>query len=131
MGRRVFSQVIACLIPGLGRAFASSLSGRLLPRVPPALLTSDGEVVLDGDLPSLAVLGDPRLRDVSVEVRGSRLADGRFKVGPIHTRSIVVLKENRRWAVTYWCDTCSIRTYSPGTCACCQEETVLDLQPAE
>jgi hypothetical protein len=30
--------------------------------------------------------------------------------------------------ITYWCDVCSIRTYTPGKCWCCQQETTLDLR---
>jgi hypothetical protein len=30
--------------------------------------------------------------------------------------------------ITYWCDVCSIRAYTPGPCVCCQQETTLDLR---
>jgi hypothetical protein len=30
--------------------------------------------------------------------------------------------------VTYWCEVCAIRTYTPGECMCCQENTELDLR---
>jgi hypothetical protein len=29
--------------------------------------------------------------------------------------------------VTYWCAVCAIRTFTPGICWCCREETELDL----
>jgi hypothetical protein len=34
----------------------------------------------------------------------------------------------KRLFVTYWCDVCSIRTYTPGLCLCCRKETDLDLR---
>jgi hypothetical protein len=29
--------------------------------------------------------------------------------------------------VSYWCDICTIRSYTPGPCVCCQKDTTLDL----
>ena len=30
--------------------------------------------------------------------------------------------------VTYWCEVCAIRSYTPGLCVCCRDETTLDLR---
>jgi hypothetical protein len=30
--------------------------------------------------------------------------------------------------VTYWCQVSYIRTYAPGECWCCQDDTALDLK---
>ena len=37
-------------------------------------------------------------------------------------------KDGHVKVITYWCDVCSIRTYTPGPCWCCQKETLLDLR---
>jgi predicted RNA-binding protein with PUA domain len=37
-------------------------------------------------------------------------------------------RDGRLKMVTYWCDICSIRTYIPGPCMCCQKYTDLDLR---
>jgi hypothetical protein len=47
-------------------------------------------------------------------------------VDPIHLKAMFVYRGGRRLVVTYWCAICSIRTFTPGTCVCCQEETDLD-----
>ena len=47
---------------------------------------------------------------------------------PFHTRPLYVIKDGKHLMVTFWCDTCSIRTYEPGPCWCCQRETELDLR---
>ena len=49
-------------------------------------------------------------------------------IRPIHTPSLFVYKDGKRLRVTYWCDVCAIRTYTPGICWCCREETELDLR---
>ena len=95
----------------------------------PALKLPDGKLVgTEGDAPTLGVLRDKRLRGAEMELLGRFDARGAFIVDPIHTRSIFVHKDGKRLMVTYWCDVCAIRTYSPGICWCCQEETVLDLR---
>jgi hypothetical protein len=95
----------------------------------PALKLPDGKLVrADGDTPTLGVLRDKRLRNADMELLGRLDARGTFIVDPIHTRSIFVHKDGKRLMVTYWCDVCAIRTYSPGICWCCQQETALDLR---
>ncbi len=97
----------------------------------PALATREGSIGLEGDAETMSVLGDKRLLGAEMELIGESPAPGRFRVGPFHTKSLVVIKDGRKYVVTYWCDVCSIRSYTPGKCVCCQEETELDLRPFE
>ena len=95
----------------------------------PALEIAGGKrVTLDGDADTRGVLNDKRLAGVEMELRGRLNADGRFLVDPIHTRAVHVHKNGKKLFVTYWCDVCAIRTYTPGICWCCQEYTELDLR---
>lgn len=95
----------------------------------PALQTSDGKIVrLAGDPDTMGVLKDKRMKDADLEARGALTAPGQFTIEPIHTRALFVHKGGKRLVVTYWCDVCAIRTYTPGKCWCCQEETALDLR---
>jgi hypothetical protein len=73
------------------------------------------------------VLHDQRLAGADLEVLGHQ--DGeRFVVDPIHTKAMHVHRGGKRLNITYWCDTCAIRFYTPGICWCCQQETELDLR---
>lgn len=96
------------------------------------LKTSGGGAIrLEGDAATRAVLADVRLHGRRLEVLGKLLAPDRFEVGPIHLKSMFVLEGSRRLLISYWCDVCAIRTYAPGKCQCCQEETALELRPAD
>jgi len=96
---------------------------------PPALETAEHKLVtLDGDDPTRKVLGDQRLNGFDVEAKGHFTAPDRFLIDPIHTRSMLVRQDGKLRMVTYWCDTCSIRSFTPGPCVCCQRETTLDLR---
>ena len=55
-------------------------------------------------------------------------ANGVFEINPIYLAALYAYKDGARKRVTYWCDVCAIRTYSPGPCWCCREETALDLR---
>lgn len=95
----------------------------------PALRLTDGALVLlAGDEQTTGVINDKRLRDADFEVIGRRSSPAEFTIGPIHTRAMFVHKDGKRLAVTYWCDVCAIRTYTPGLCWCCREDTELDLR---
>jgi len=85
-------------------------------------------IQLDGDDPTRKVLSDSRLNGFQVEARGHFTAPGRFQIDPIHTHSFLVRQDGKLKLVTYWCDICSIRAYTPGPCVCCQRETTLDLR---
>jgi hypothetical protein len=119
------------LVAAIARGGKDSLRGRLKPQSDgtPALLTAGGKLILvEGDEPTSGVLRDKRLAGADMEVAGSLVEPGRFAIDPIHTRSLFVHKNGKRLFVTYWCEVCAIRTYTPGLCMCCQEETQLDLR---
>jgi hypothetical protein len=92
----------------------------------PALKSSGGLIFLRGDDPTELVLHDKRLEGADFECVGHLEPDGRFAIDPIHTRSVFVYRGGKRLVVSYWCDVCYIRTWSPGKCWCCQEDTRLD-----
>jgi hypothetical protein len=107
-----------------------ALRGRLVLRdgKPPALETAEHKLVtLDGDEPTRKVLGDQRLNGFEVEAKGRFTAPDRFLIDPIHTHGMLVRQDGKLRMVTYWCDICSIRSFTPGPCVCCQRETTLDL----
>ncbi len=112
-------------LPLLVRGAAEeTVRGRL---EPPAVVTADGRrVTLEGDLDSMKVVRDPRVAKEDFEAAGEFLAPDRFRILPIHLRGLFVWRAGKRLEVSYWCDICSIRTYSPGQCVCCQEETQFD-----
>lgn len=96
---------------------------------PPAVETADHKLIsLDGDEPTKKILNDKRLNGFDLEAKGRFTAPDEFVVDPLHTKAMFVHKEGRLKVITYWCDLCSIRTYSPGLCWCCQQETTLDLR---
>jgi hypothetical protein len=108
-----------------------SVRGRLRQdaALPPAIVTKDGRVVeLEADEASTRVLRDARLKDEDFEAVGRFRTPGRFAVDPIHERALFVWRGGKRLVVTYWCDVCSIRAWSPGRCQCCQEEMRVDLR---
>ena len=114
------------LLPGAPATLRGTLA--TTPDGKPALKTADGKLTaLTGDDDTLGVLKDKRLAGADFELIGEQTGD-QFKVGPIHTRAMFVHKGGKRLAVTYWCDVCAIRTYTPGICWCCREETELDLR---
>jgi hypothetical protein len=95
----------------------------------PALKTPQGAVVtLRGDKSTTAVLNDERLAGVPLEVVGKRHSAGQFAVNPIHEKAMHVVQDGKRLLISYWCDICSIRTYAPGPCMCCQADTELQLK---
>lgn len=110
----------------------ATVRGRLVrqdEKLPPALLSRDGRLIeLEGDGPTLGVLRDRRLKEADFEVEGHFEAK-RFVAAPIHTRALYVWRGGQRLVVTYWCDVCAIRAWTPGKCQCCQEEMRLDLRP--
>lgn len=93
------------------------------------LKLTDGRLVtLSGDAETTAVLRDGRLGQDEFELRGRFTAPDAFAIDPIHTRSIFVWRGERKLAVTYWCDVCAIRAWTPGKCQCCQDDMALDLR---
>jgi len=120
--------VCACLAEG---PKSETVRGflRQHPGGPPALETADHRMIsLDGDEQTKSVLNDTRLAGFDMEAKGHFIAPDKFQVDPIHTKAMFVHKDGHLKVITYWCDTCSIRTYTPGPCMCCQKETTLDLR---
>jgi hypothetical protein len=122
-----------CLVALAALCFAdesATVRGKLVVREgkPTAIETPDRKVVqLDGDDATHKVLADPRLNGFEVEAKGKFTAPGRFLIDPIHTHSLLVNRGGHLKLVSYWCDVCTIRAYTPGPCVCCQKETTLDL----
>ena len=95
---------------------------------PTAVQTAEGrKVALDGDDSTKKVLADPRLNGFEIQAKGRFESPARFVIDPIHTHSLLVNQSGRLKLVTYWCDVCTIRSYTPGPCVCCQKETTVDL----
>jgi|SRR6186713_2013320 hypothetical protein len=95
----------------------------------PALESSDHKMIpLAGDASTLGVLKDKRLAGADLEAAGHFDKSNVFVVDPIHTKALHVYHDGKRHTISYWCDVCSIRTYTPGPCWCCQQDTALDLQ---
>jgi hypothetical protein len=108
-----------------------SLRGKLIQHQDaPCALQSDGgkTITLAGDEDTQKVLHDPRLAGVTLEAIGHFTTPDQFAVEPIYEKNMFVLKNGKRLRITYWCDVCSIRTYAPGVCVCCQKWTDLDLR---
>lgn len=122
--------LLALLIAGFMRAAdaAVSLRGKLRHGERASIEAGGQRVQLTGDEATIKVLEDERLRDMDFEAVGRWIDKTRFDVERIHTRSLFVHKDGKRLMVTYWCDVCYIRTYSPGICWCCQKNTDLDLR---
>jgi hypothetical protein len=114
-------------------ASSVSLRGHLIQDADkPAIETPEHKrVLLEGDEPTMAVLRDARLKGRELEAVGHFENPDRFRVDGMHTRALFVHQGGKRLYVTYWCDVCYIRTYSPGQCWCCHKETDLDLRESD
>ena len=95
----------------------------------PALETADHKLVsLYGDDPTMGVLNDQRLRDTDFEALGHFKTPDHFEIDGIENQAMFVHKNGQRLTISYWCEVCYIRTYTPGICVCCQKYTDLDLR---
>lgn len=93
------------------------------------LQTDEGKTVtLAGDEDTQKVLHDPRLDGFQLEAIGHFTTPAEFLLEPRFEKNMFVLKDGKQLRITYWCDVCSIRTYAPGVCVCCQKWTDLDLR---
>ncbi len=134
MRRRQFGAILLAAGASLAATVPESkesVKGKLAQRADkPSILQTDSgqEIVLSGDEDTEKVLHDSRLSGMTVEAIGRFIAPGQFSVEPIYQKNLFVLKEGKRLRITYWCDVCSIRTYAPGNCVCCQKWTDLDLR---
>jgi hypothetical protein len=137
LDRRSFAKYFLCLLP-LARPLtaadnikAETLRGNLIVQSgqQPAVETPDHHrILLDGDQPTRKVLHDERVNGFEMEARGHFTAPDRFLIDPQHTRALLVRERGHLKMITYWCDVCGIRAYTPGPCVCCQKETELDLR---
>jgi hypothetical protein len=116
-------------------ATGTSITGTLVEpksgdeKTPSAIRLPDGRnAVLSGDDETEKVVHDPRLAGVQLEAVGHFTTPGQFAVDPRFEKNLFVHKDGKRLIITYWCDVCSIRTYAPGVCVCCQKWTDLDLR---
>jgi hypothetical protein len=136
--RRVFPAA-GLLLPGL-RCFAAapgiSIRGKLtrLADNKPALdLASHKAVWLDGDRDTTGVIKDRRLLNSEVEAIGRFTSPespdnaDHFLIDGIYEQAILIHKDGKRFAIA----SCSIRTYTPGNCVCCQNYTQLDLRDSD
>jgi hypothetical protein len=133
--RRSFYFLLACAPAAFAGPSDSLLRGKLIQRegMPPALETSGhGLVPLTGDDPTKKVLSDKRIAGMELEVKGHTASGGQFAIDRMETHSMIAIKDGKRYRVTYYCDVCAIRSFTPGLCVCCQQETRLDLiDPAQ
>jgi hypothetical protein len=134
--RRFFQTQAALLLARFAMAAVAGLSlrGKLVRSSgdKPALEMGDKKTVyLEGDEPTVGVLNDKRIWGTDFEVVGHFNSPGHFEIDPIHTRAMFVHKEGKRLTISYWCEVCYIRTYTLGTCVCCQKYTDLDLKDAD
>lgn len=110
---------------------STTVDGKLLIREgqPPRIETANHTmVILAGDDTTSKVLTDQRLDGFDVQAKGHFTSPGHFLIDPSYHHSLLVRKDGKLKLITYWCDTCSIRAYTPGPCVCCQRETTLDLR---
>jgi hypothetical protein len=108
----------------------ATIRGKLIVRDgQPTVLETAGHkrVKLEADDNTTKVLNDPRIDGFEAEIKGRFAAPDRFVVDPPHTHPMLVAKDGHMKLVSYWCDICTIRSYAPGPCVCCQKDTTLDL----
>src|SRR4026209_1679675 len=80
----------------------------------PVLELKDHKLIpLDGDEATRGVLTDKRLAGAALEATGHFDKADVFVVDPIHTKALHVYHGATRHTISYWCDVCSIRTYTP------------------
>ncbi len=135
MRRRVFMQALAAATCFAADSQTSIVRGKLTVREgkPSSVETPEHQSIeLEGDESSAKVLGDRRLNGFEIEAKGKFSTPGRFTLNPSHLRPLLVRdKKGDLKLVTYWCEICSIRSFTPGPCACCQRNTEVDLRDPE
>jgi hypothetical protein len=110
---------------------STKLRGKLTQRdgQPPAIETAEHRMVtVEGDEAAMKVLKDKRLNGFELEAAGHFTTPDHFVLDPNHARTVLAHDHGKTKMITYWCDVCSIRSYEPGPCWCCQAETVLQLR---
>ena len=128
--RRLFSAILLLTPAAASRAEGRATdTGRIQPPAggPVSLKTKDGNLIaLEGDIATLAVLRDARVIREQFEAAGEWKPPDTFLIDPIHKKALFIRRGGRLLVITYWCEVCAIRTYAPGRCQCCQDETALD-----
>ena len=131
MTRRLFITSFTAALSGFAAVPGLSIRGKLVQadgQISTLEPAGQKRVQLQGDQPTMGVLNDKRLAGADLEAVGHFNSPGLFEIDPIHTKALFVHKDGKRLYVTYWCDVCYIRTYTPGICVCCQKYTDLDLR---
>ena len=122
--------ILALAVAGFGQE-SVTLNGKLAIHAngSATVATADHKTIeLAGDETTTKVLGDKRLNGFDIQVKGHFTTPTKFQIDPSHEHSLLVHSEGKLKLITYWCDVCSIRDYTPGPCRCCQKELTLDLR---
>lgn len=127
MQRRGFLVLLPAAVFASDSPSGKRFRGKLTATPKPALEQGGKLIYLRGDDDTMGVLRDERLKGADFEVVG-QLEGDTVSINPIHTAALLAYKDGKRLRVTYWCDVCAIRTYTPGLCWCCREDTELDLR---
>ena len=104
-----------------------TLQGKLLfiQGTGPVVKTATKQVPLAGRYDYIfRTLGDQRLRNDEVQLKGEYQANGNFRVDNIFT-----VHNGEVYRVRYYCETCNIVGQGPGNCVCCQQPTELQEIP--
>jgi hypothetical protein len=112
-----------------GSAAASEIRGKLIQPAsgPVSIDTGSAKIEIKADNDSNSVLHDSRLAPLEIALHGHPIDATHFQLDPFYQKPIYAVKNGKEMLVTYYCDVCSIRYYTPGRCVCCQQETRVDL----
>jgi hypothetical protein len=88
-------------------------------------------IELDGDQHTRKVLQEERLNGMEVQATGHFTASGKFLIDPEEKHALLVRQQEKLKTITYWCDVCKLRSYTPGPCVCCDGDTALELRDPE
>jgi len=132
---RVFIAIcaLALVIPAFAGspagAGSSEIRGKLIQPAngPVSLDTGSTRIEIRADKDSDSILHDHRLAKLDIALHGHAIDATHFQLDPFFLKPIYAMKDGKEMLVTYYCDVCSIRYYTPGRCSCCQEETRVDL----
>ena len=114
---------------GTGTPASSEIRGKLIQPAngPVSLDTGSTRIEIRADKDSDSILHDHRLAQLDIALHGHAIDAAHFQLDPFFLKPIYAMKDGKEMLVTYYCDVCSIRYYTPGRCSCCQEETRVDL----
>jgi hypothetical protein len=114
---------------GASAPASSEIRGKLIQpdSGPVSLVTGSTKIEIRADKDSESILRDRRLAPLEIALHGHAVDATHFRLDPFFLKPINAVKDGKEMLVTYYCDVCSIRYYTPGRCVCCQEETRVDL----